>query len=746
MIEFPCLSFLENRQAIARWPSVFAYSLCVLLLLILADIGQGADKQAISLQVDTAHPGASFLPGEAFGAGLDGLEETELEQAYKPANIKAMAEAPYNRLTYRLRTELGVEAWHWNEEGSWSNPAKKEGYWVSNDRTDKPLLRSFGYRLPRRGNTIDQAVNDGYSRLDDGDPKTFWKSNPYLDTHFTGEANDLHPQWVLIDLGRRLPLDAIRILWADPYATRYQVQYWDGESSEYLNRLHQGQWRPFTGGIVENGKGGDTLLQLNPTPVSAQYIRILLQASSGTGPKSEDVRDRLGYAIREIFLGRLDRNSALRDIIKHSPTNRQTNMVVSSTDPWHRASDRNPGTAQPGFDRIVASGLGRGKPILIPIPVLYDTPDNAASEIRFLKARGVPVQQIELGEEADGQIVQPEHYGALYVQFANAVHAVNPNLVTGGPSLQSEVNGWEAIIDPQGEYSWMKRFLHYLRTHQHLGDFGFFSFEWYPFDDVCGNPAKQLLEHSTMLPDTFARLEKEGVPRSIPWIISEYGYSSFAGRVEVELPAALLNAEIVAQFLLLGGKTAYYYGLEPKTPIRELNCTPKDRVWGDLMMFQAGEDGIVKWKMPAYHGLKMLVEEWAQPVDGPHRMFPVKVTQGDKACSVVAGYALQRPDQRWALLLLNKGNEPLTINRLGLGSPPDHSGQENESIEVVQYSAKQYVWHPEGENGYPLRSQPPARFGAPKNGDSIAVALPPMSLSVLRSSAPIAWKNGQTTE
>jgi hypothetical protein len=95
------------------------------------------------------------------------------------------------------------------------------------------------------------------------------------------------------------------------------------------------------------------------------------------------------------------------------------------------------------------------------------------------------------------------------------------------------VNGWTAIADESGERSWMKRFLNYLREHKRLDDFGFFSFEWYPFDDICSPPAEKLLVQPFLLKEGLERLQREGVPRNIPWIISEYGYYSFAGRVEV---------------------------------------------------------------------------------------------------------------------------------------------------------------------------------------------------------------------
>lgn len=712
-----------------------------------ADDAFASNRGAFVVRVDASRAVASFHPDEAFGAGVDGLEKGETEKVYAPRNRAAMAGAPYRRLAYRLRTELGVEAWHWNPKGAWSDAANRQGYWTSSETTDAPLLASYGYRLPRRGSTFDQAGNDGYSRLADGDETTFWKSNPHLDARFTGEDDGLHPQWVLIDLGARRAVNALRILWGEPHAVRYEVQYWDGRDTDSLNDLGEGVWRPFADGRVAEGQGGDALLRLGGSPTPVRFVRILLSASSGPGADdgaASDVRDRLGYAIRELYLGLVDEEGRFHDAIRHGTTNRtQTTMVVSSTDPWHRESDLDPNIEQPGFDRILASGLSRGRPILTPVGVAYDTPDNAAAQLRFLKSRGFPMTWIELGEEPDGQNMTPEHYAALYLQFAKVVREVDPALIPGGPGFQSEVEGWNALADAGGERSWMKRFIGHLRRRGRLEDFGFFSFEWYPFDDLCDEPRGQLIRRPDLMSRAFARLRREGVPDDIPWILSEYGYSSFAGRAEVELPAALLNAEIVARFLTLGGRAAYFYGLEPNTPIRELDgCAHPDRLWGNLMMVQAGADGDAKWLLPAWHGARMLTEEWAEPGNGRHELFQASAVRGTATTADASAYAVRRPDGRWALLVLNKSDARLDLAQVlfttGSGDPMGWSGP----LEVTQYSSRQYVWRADGENGHPARSEPPELFrtaGFPAaGGPASPLGLPPLSLTVIRGAGPSA--------
>lgn len=692
------------------------------------------DDDTVQIIVDRQKPISTFYPEEVFGHGLDGLNEKQMAITYRKHNVQAMRQSPFMKLSYRLRTELANEAWHWNADGQWSDAAHQQGYWVSNWKADKPLLKSYGYRLPRRGNTIDQADNDSYSRIDDNNLETFWKSNPYVDTYYTHEDNSLYPQWVIVDMGQQVALTTIRIVWGEPYATSYTVQYWEGhEESHNIDDLTTGVWHNFTNGVVTDGKGGDVSLQLENTPKNIRYFRIILKSSSQSPVNTKDIRDRLGYAIREIYAG-TEVAGTFHDLMQHGTSqSEQSTILVSSTDPWHRAVDRSSATVQPGFDLILASRLGRKRNILMPVPMVYDTPENAAAEIRFFQYRHFPVNQIELGEEPDGQNITPEHYGALYLQFTKAIHDIAPSIITGGPSLQTDVTGSSTFPNDQGEDGWMQRFIDYLKKHGRLHDFGFFSFEWYPFDNICKDPAEQLIQHTNMLKEYMENMVNEGVPTSIPWIISEYGFSSFLGRAEVELPGALINAEIVAQFLSLGGNTSYYYGLEPNDPGNEVECAGRSDNWGNLMLMQLGADNRVRWKLPAYYGAKMLVHDWAGRPDKEHQMYRTEVLEHNHNSSVLTAFTLRRPDKRLAIMILNKSKQKKKLTMVTLRNAQASTAAFRRNLDVVQYSPRQYAWHAQGEKSHPLFSKTPVTLHM-RGGLQAGIILPPLSITVIRGS------------
>jgi len=316
----------------------------------------------------------SFDPREAFGAGLDGHGEGDSARMLSPKSVRKMLGAGLGPVSVRLRTELAVEAWHWNPRGRWSDPKHSRGYWTSDVAPDPahPILTTYGYRLPRRGDTLDEANDDGYSRLVDGDRTSFWKSNPYLTHSYTGESDRRHPQWVVLDFGKPVPINALNILWGEPYATRFRVEYANGGRVYFGGhpwRFPFSVWHVFPKGSVQGGKGGEQFLKFGKT-VCARYLRIWMTESSGTAPAgATDPRDSMGFAIREIMAGEAGRFD-FNDHVNHSPDKAQTLCYVSSTDPWHRACDRDSKTEQPGIDRIARCGVTRGLPLMLAIPVL----------------------------------------------------------------------------------------------------------------------------------------------------------------------------------------------------------------------------------------------------------------------------------------------------------------------------------------------------------------------------------------
>jgi hypothetical protein len=668
------------------------------------------------------------VPTQALGAGVDGHERGECARMLSAKNIAAMRSAGFGPLTYRLRTELAGEVWHWNPRGAWSDAARQCGYWTSDDSLADPIVVSYGYRLPRRGNTIDQANNDGYSRISDGDEDSFWKSNPYLDRHFTGESNDAHPQWVVIDLGAVKPVNSIRIHWGTPCAVAYRVEYWTGKDPMHLHIDQKDEWRLFPQGLVEHCSGGDERIRLCPTPLSVQFVRVLMSRGSETGLRSsDDIRDRLGFAIREIGLGASDENNHFDDQVRHGPSREnQTVIYVSSTDPWHRASDIDDKTEQPGLDFILRSELTNRLPVLVPVGVLYDTPDNAAAQIKYLLGRGYSIEQIELGEEPDGQWVAPEDFAALYLQVAQHLRALNPRLKLGGPSLQ----GFDSYLltwpDAAGNRFWMNRFLHSVRAAD--GPFDFLSFEFYPFDDICSDSApEQLREIPARLTAVMSSLHHDGVPCEIPWLMTEYGYSVFAGRHEVDIEGALFNADVVGSFLTLGGTRPYLYGYEPNYLTDELKCSS----WGNLMMLQMGSAAGKLNRLSIFHSARMINKEWMQPTNAAHEIFRVNLEPSNSAVSV---YAVRRPDKQWALLAINK--DPIRSAKLDVRfkfSDARPSVTFAGKIDIIQFSREQYIWRADGANGRPIRSLPPKHF---QRETSAVYELPPYSLSVLRGRVP----------
>src|SRR2546428_505385 len=160
----------------------------------------------------------------------------------RPAYLKQIRDAVWEVTSYHQNPDLFAHAGHGNPKGTWSDPAGK-GYFTGDSTPTKEMIRhSYGYQLRHRGFTRNGGTEfDGYSRLDDGDLQSYWKSNPYLAKEFTGEDDSLHPQWVVIALDKKQDINAIRIHWGDPYAQSFEVQYWDGDG-DAMDEQDKGLW------------------------------------------------------------------------------------------------------------------------------------------------------------------------------------------------------------------------------------------------------------------------------------------------------------------------------------------------------------------------------------------------------------------------------------------------------------------------------------------------------------------------
>jgi F5/8 type C domain len=707
-------------------------SIFVLSLIVVANHHSVA--QTITVDATPGHEANRFIPRYALGSTVDRIPSNATDVFFRPDQIEKVLAAGWGVMSYRQNTDLFVQAWHWNPKGKWSDPAGK-GYFVGDSTPTSEMIRhSYGYQLPHRGFTRNGGTEfDGYSRLDDGDVNTYWKSNPYLASAFTGESDSLHPQWVVIAVDKKEGVNGIRIAWADPYAREFKVQYWVGDG-DAMDEQDKGEWKDFPSGNVTDGSGGDATIRLSASAVATKFVRIWMTNSSNTCDThgSEDRRNCVGYAIRELSLGTLDESNQLTDLVHHSPDQKQTLTLCSSVDPWHQPSDlylapdRMESGDQPGFDLFFTSGITRGLPAIIPVALLYSTPEDAAAQMSYIKKRGYPVSYIEMGEEADGQYMLPEDYGALYLQFARALHGVDPTFKLGGPSFQGVTEDIKAWPDAQGRASWLRRFLDYLRAHDRLQDLSFMSFEHYPYDG-CETPWKNLYQEPELITHIMQVWRDDGLPPGIPLLDTET--NAHGGEASVDIFGALWLADSFAGFLSAGGQSTHYYHALSYSPPHPI-CPNS---WGTYHLFMVDDQYQIQLKTSQFFAAQLMTQEWAQPKDAEHLLYKAAGDVRDSEGHILlTAYALHRPDGQWSLLLINKDYDhphPVRIvfHDSNAGQDMSFAGQ----VSVITFGKQQYQWHSNRKKGYADPDGPPKTSTLEAMPDTI-YDLSPASVTVLR--------------
>ncbi|MEO6845428.1 MAG: discoidin domain-containing protein, partial [Ginsengibacter sp.] len=540
----------------------------------------------------------------------------------------------------------------------------------------------------------------------------------------TLESNELHRQWVIIDLGKYRKINAIGIKWGNPYALSYALDYARGNDPSYFDPYEPGIWYPFTKNFVENSKGENKIIKIADKPVRVRFIRISMTQSSYTATDgAKDIRDSLGFSIKEIRAGLIEENGKFHDWMHHSPDHDQTVIRVSSTDPWHTAKDMDPNIEQAGIDLIFKSGITAGQPALFPAGLLYDTPENVLAMLKYLRSKHYPVYELEMGEEPEGQLINPVDYAALYYQLGKKIRQLEPTMRMGGPGFAS-LSFTPDDSTTFTESKWTSEFLNYLKIHNGIDLFNFFTFEWYPFDDIHAPSAPQLAAAPRMLAIALKNIQNNILPANTPLYVTEYGYSAYEGKSEVEIEGALMYADILGKFMELGGSKSFLYGYEPAW-LQQTN----NYGYGNNMIFGLGDNGKIKYKTAAFYAMQMLTHFWAHPSDSLLEMYPSESDISNrKKQSLVSSYPIRRPDGEWSLMLINKDPRREWNVDIDLENMVSKEKIAWYPLHLTQYSKTQYHWKSDGMNGYPDLSLPPVTM---KIDGLSNIALPPYSITIV---------------
>ncbi len=697
----------------------------ILVLLFVTAGARNATAQTVRVDMTPARA-IPFDPDKALGTSVDILPSRSIDTVYSAPILKESLSAGWGPITYRQNTELTIEAWHWNPTGTWSDAAHQSGYFTGSAQPTEFLRNSYGYALPHRGSTQSDAAQGKFSRLTDGDPATYWKSNPYLTQKFTSEDDALHPQWIIVDFGAPQEIDAIRIAWANPYARKYAVQYWLGEDA--FEKPMAGVWTQFPAGEVLDGKGGTVTLRLAEMPVKTRFLRIWMTESSNTCDThgSEDPRNCVGYAVNEIYAGNYGMDGSFIDLVTHAPGQNQTETTVSSTDPWHTAADIVPNRSQTGFDRFFTSGITNHLPAMIPVAMIYATPEDAAAEIAYIEKRGYPISYVEMGEEPDGKYTSPEDDAALYLQWASALHRVDPKLNLGGPVFEGVNEDIRVWPDAQGKTSWLGRFIDYLKAHGRLSDLAFVSFEHYPFPP-CTISWSDLYREPELVRHILQVWRDDGVPAHVPLMITESNLSWALTEPMADLFGALWLADNAGAFLANGGAAFYH------SPIQPESLRPGCRGFSTFGNFVADKDLQVSQHASQYFASQMINLEWVKHGAGVHELFPAETNVRDDAGqTLVSVYAVKRPDGVWSLMFVNK--DPSNDHKVKIEFEEDGANTGRHfagPVTMVTFGAEQFVWHPDGAKSH-AEPDGPAKTTTMNATPGEEFTLPRASVTVLR--------------
>jgi hypothetical protein len=303
----------------------------------------------------------------------------------------------------------------------------------------------------------------------------------------------------------------------------------------------------------------------------------------------------------------------------------------------------------------------------------------------------------------------------LYVQWAAAIHKVDPSMKLGGPVFEGINDDIKVWPDAQGRTSWTGRFVQYLRSHGRLGDLAFVSLEHYPFEP-CSITWKSLYREPQMMKHVLEALREAGVPKEVPLMVTESHISWRLTGPMSTIFAALWLADNIGSFFEGGGAAFYHSPIQPQG-IQGTCLGPAS--WSN---FISDRDYNINGYTSPYWAAHMINLEWVAHRSGVHEMFASSTGNED-----VTSYAVHRPDGNWSLMLVNRNEtEPRAVTVAFQDAKGKHGF--TGPVTMVTFGSEQYVWKPDGPKSYADPDGPPVARVLSGN----QFTLPKASVTVLR--------------
>jgi hypothetical protein len=634
-----------------------------------------------TLSVNAATAVNTFIPAQVFGTNLDHGQFSATYQTLVPT----LQSAGIRFLRYPGGS--GSDLYHWNGTGSWNG-----GVWIPSQTSE---TQGFNDAMVNNGTSA-----AGLSMLTDGLTSTAWVSNP--DTDFP------NAQWVYVDLGSTETVTQVQLYWGTPYATSFNVQYWN---PNYTTN----QWAPYQAATNEwedsglgsiTGTGGQQTV--NVGSLSTRYVRIFLTASSaGTGGN---------YSIAELSV--FDGSTQLTS--NTTTASSQSGTTSSSMAPNSTAT----GAGTLDFDGFMALCNSYSTPATPLITVNFGTgsAQEAAAWVYYANVvKGYGVKYWEIGNEMMGNWeaggpLSATDYGRRFDEYAAAMHAVDPSVVLLGP-----VSGPTDPSNNLNSDTFIQDFATraYSGSSQAIGGIDIHVYASYNTDtdtSLLATPANWTGWGSAI----SSALNAAGVANasSLPVVMSEYNANSAGTNITVRLVDGLWLVDWLGQYLTQFGSRAWanFFAL--------INSSGDENsaTAGSFSQFEGTPGPYLDQPFASFWAMQMMSADWAIPNDTrTHDL----VSCVSSATNLI-GYADLRPDGDLALIVSNQDPSNAYTTTISIAGYSPQS-----TATTYNFSSAQYAWETSSVPYHVTPDSGPAA-GTSTAGSSFSATFAPYSLTVFQ--------------